>query len=74
MYVDSAEEAASYLKETKGNILVTTGSKELGVFTEIPDYQERVFARVLAGFCGKILRGWVFRKNLICMQALFPWI
>lgn len=73
VYVDSAEEAASYLKETKGNILVTTGSKELGVFTEIPDYQERVFARVLSlasvakscealGFSG---------KNLICMQGPF---
>ena len=73
VYVDSAKEAVDYLKETHGNILVTTGSKELHVFTELPDYEDRVFARVLSlasvarsceelGFSG---------KNLICMQGPF---
>ena len=45
--VDSAAEAARYLSGTEGNILLTTGSKELKAFTEIPGYTERIYARVL---------------------------
>ena len=71
--VASAAEAVQYLSSTAGNILVTTGSKELSEFTKLPDYQERVYARVLAtpeavisgnelGFQG---------KHLICMQGPF---
>ncbi len=41
----SAAEAAEYLKETEGNILLTTGAKELGVFCEIE--KRRLFPRVL---------------------------
>ena len=71
--VSSVEEAADYLAGTKGNILVTTGSKELAKYTVIPDYEKRVFARVLsigevAITCEKLgFRG----KNLICMQGPF---
>ena len=36
------------MKETEGKVLLTTGSKELKAFTEIPDYQKRIFARVLS--------------------------
>ncbi len=71
--VSSVDEAVDYLKQTSGNILVTTGSKELKKYTRIPDYGKRVFARVLStgevaqacgklGFCG---------RNLICMQGPF---
>ncbi len=71
--VESVEEAAEFLKTTEGNILVTTGSKELHKYTVIPDFEERVFARVLStpevakscselGFTG---------KHLICMQGPF---
>lgn len=45
--VDTTEEAVSYLTDTNGAILVTTGSKELAKFTELPDYEKRVYARVL---------------------------
>lgn len=48
VYVDSVEEAVEYLKGTSGNILLTTGSKELKKFTALPDYQERIYARVLS--------------------------
>ncbi len=41
----STAEAAEYLKETEGNILLTTGAKELGVFSEIE--KSRLFPRVL---------------------------
>ncbi len=46
-YVSSVEEAVQFLEGTKGNVLVTTGSKELAAFTKLTDYKERVFARVL---------------------------
>lgn len=71
--VSSVEEAAQYLSGTSGNILTTTGSKELAKYTAIPNYEERVFARVLstaevALACEKLgFRG----KHLICMQGPF---
>lgn len=41
------KEAAEYLASTGGNILVTTGSKEIHSFTAIPGYEKRAFFRVL---------------------------
>ena len=46
--VASVQEAVEYLQQTTGNILITTGSKELGLYTAIRDYRERCFARVLS--------------------------
>lgn len=71
--VDSVKEAALYLAGQEGRILATTGSKELADYTVIPDYENRVFARVLstgevAAACEKLgFRG----RNLICMQGPF---
>ncbi|MDR3074552.1 MAG: precorrin-6A reductase [Candidatus Methanoplasma sp.] len=71
--VPDVSSAVEYLKGTEGNILVTTGSKELGKYTEIEDYRERVFARVLSmptasQTCAEIgFEG----KNLFCMQGPF---
>lgn len=73
IYVDSIELAVEYLKETKGNVFLTTGSKELSKYTAIENYSARLYARVLStpkvvaecadmGFEG---------KNLICMQGPF---
>lgn len=73
IFVSSVDEAVDYLKETDGNILATTGSKELKKYTAVPDYEKRVFARVLsagevASACEKLgFRG----RNLICMQGPF---
>lgn len=47
-YVESTEEAISYLENTKGNILLTTGSKELAKYTTLSDYENRLYARVLS--------------------------
>lgn len=71
--VASVDEAVDYLKGTEGNILVTTGSKELHKYTAIPGYEKRVFARVLstaqvASACERL--GFVGR-NLVCMQGPF---
>lgn len=71
--VASVDEAVDYLKNTDGNILATTGSKELKKYTAIPDHEKRVFARVLstgevASACEKLgFHG----RNLICMQGPF---
>lgn len=73
VYVDSPEAAAEYLKKTEGNILLTTGSKELGKFTALPDFEKRIFARVLSlpsvmSTCASYgLEG----KHLIGMQGPF---
>ncbi len=45
--VPNAETAASFLNTVTGNVLLTTGSKELAAFTAVTNYQERLFARVL---------------------------
>lgn len=73
IFVDSVQAAAEYLAGREGNILITTGSKELSKYTVIPDYRDRCFARVLPtlpvmesckalGFEG---------RNLIGMQGPF---
>lgn len=45
--VASVHEAAKRLTETDGNVLLTTGSKELAAFTVIPEYEKRLYPRVL---------------------------
>lgn len=71
--VSTVQEAVDYLKDKEGNILASTGSKDIALYTQIPDYRERVTARVLStmesvqkcaeyGFSG---------KNLICAQGPF---
>lgn len=45
--VNSIADAAKYLKSIDGNILLTTGSKELSPFTQINDYAQRIYPRVL---------------------------
>ena len=47
VYAENAKEAAQLLEKLPGNILLTTGSKELAVFSSLPDFAERVYARVL---------------------------
>lgn len=42
-----ALEIAQWLKGREGNILLTTGSRELAAFCQIPQFENRVYARVL---------------------------
>lgn len=46
--VPTPQAAAERLKSLPGNVLLTTGSKELAAFTALPDYKERVWVRILA--------------------------
>lgn len=45
--VPDIEAAVAYLAGTEGNILLTTGSKELTKYAALPGFAERVYARVL---------------------------
>ena len=47
VYVEDIAGAVDYLSGTEGPILLTTGSKELARFTALPDFADRVYARVL---------------------------
>lgn len=72
-YVDSIEEVAAYLNQTEGNILLTTGSKELPSYLAQLNDLSRVYARILADAptvekCHELgLHG----KQIICMQGPF---
>ncbi|MCI8454430.1 MAG: precorrin-6A reductase [Lachnospiraceae bacterium] len=70
---ESVDEAVSFLKHTEGPILAVTGSRELAKYKALPDWKDRVYARVLPltdviaectalGFTG---------KHLIAMQGPF---
>ena len=48
-YFESNEACAEALKEKEGNILLTTGSKELGTYCASKDIKERLYVRVLPG-------------------------
>lgn len=47
VFVSDIAGAVQYLNGVEGNILLTTGSKELSKFAPIVDFEKRVFARVL---------------------------
>lgn len=71
--VRDVEEAAELLKDTEGNILITTGSKELEKYRVIPEYTKRCFARVLpaASVLEKCAELGFAGRNLIAMQGPF---
>ncbi len=46
-YFGSAASAAEFLSRTDGNILLTTGSKDLSVYTGVREAGKRLYARVL---------------------------
>ena len=48
-FFDSNEACAEALKEIKGNILLTTGSKELSAYTASEEVKKRLYVRVLPG-------------------------
>lgn len=68
-----AFQAAQWLKGREGNILLTTGSKDLAAFCQIPGFENRVYARVLPDpkaleSCKELgLKG----RHIICAQGPF---
>lgn len=73
IYRQSIEDAVAYLNGVDGNILITTGSRDLEKYMRLVDYKKRCFARVLPTAsviekCGELgFEG----KNLIGMQGPF---
>ncbi|RDU24537.1 precorrin-6A reductase [Anaerosacchariphilus polymeriproducens] len=74
-YAQNVMDAVEYLEKSQGNVLLTTGSKDLKEFTKLKNYKERLYVRVLSllnvvkecvdlGFEG---------KHLICMQGPFSY-
>lgn len=71
--VKDTKAAAEYLNTVEGNVLLTTGSKELEAFTAVGDFQNRLYARVLPApeVVDKCVKLGYKGKNLICMQGPF---
>lgn len=71
--VRDLEEACQYLNKTKGNVLITTGSKELAQYTKVEAYQERLFFRTLPTLEALNALNHISIKatNIICMQGPF---
>ncbi|SHM11094.1 precorrin-6x reductase [Anaerosporobacter mobilis DSM 15930] len=73
VFVESVEDAVTYLKETSGNIFVTTGSKELYSYTQLPDFKTRIYARTLSSpsVVKECYELGIQGKHLIGMQGPF---
>ena len=73
VYVQSAAAAVNFLRDTQGNILLTTGSKELAAFAALAGFGERVYARVLPmeASLEACRRAGVKPAHIIAMQGPF---
>ena len=69
-YFENIKTAAEYLEKTTGNILITTGSKEIAKFSVVAD---RALARVQPSEESLELckNAGIKMKNIICMQGPF---
>ncbi|MFA9422582.1 MAG: precorrin-6A reductase [Sedimentibacter sp.] len=72
-YFDSMEDCALYLHDKEGNILLTTGSKDLDKFVNLNNRKERVYVRILPmeSSLRKAIDLGFLNKNIICMQGPF---
>lgn len=73
VFAETPQKAAEVLAVTKGKVLLTTGSKELEIFTSIPDFQNRLYPRVLPALdsIGNCLNLGYPMQNIIAMQGPF---
>ena len=71
--VHSISEAVEVLSHTTGIIFLTTGSKNLDSFTQIPDYAQRLYARILPirPSLDRALDLGYLPAHIICMQGPF---
>ncbi len=73
LWADSAADAAAKLQSLPGNVLLTTGSKDLKTFTAVKDYQTRLYVRVLPSvesLTAALSLGYP-AGHIICMQGPF---
>lgn len=73
LHVPSVEAAAALLRRQNGNVLVTTGVKELEAYTVIDDYAARIYPRVLpteASIARCVALGFA-KSHIVAMQGPF---
>ena len=72
-YFESASQCAKALEQVKGNILLTTGSKELAEFCSSDDVKKRLYVRVLPGMesLSLCMAQGIEGKQIIAMQGPF---
>lgn len=65
--------AVDYLEKTSGSVLLTTGSKDLKIFSALKDYQERLWVRILASHASLelALSAGFPSSHIIAMQGPF---
>ena len=72
-WVKSPQEAAKYLSVHGCTALLTTGSKDLSVFTAVPNYRDRLWVRILPSVASlqTALDAGFPASHIICMQGPF---
>ena len=72
-YVNTLDDAVQLLNNTEGNILLTTGSKDLPKYIERIEDISRIYARILADgtMVEKCKETGLLGKQIICMQGPF---
>lgn len=73
LWADDAKAAARLIEATEGNVLLTTGSKDLAAFAAIPGYRERLWVRILPNMdsLSTALSLGYPASHIICMQGPF---
>ncbi len=73
IYADCAEQAAAYLNQFRGNIFLTTGSKELAIYARRIQDISRLYVRILptAAEVENCRRLGLKGRQIICMQGPF---
>ena len=73
LWADSPAHAAELLADLSGNVLLTTGSKDLAVFARVPGFAERIWVRVLPSLDSlrSALELGYPASHIICMQGPF---
>lgn len=73
IYFDNVEDIVTFLNDTEGNILLTTGSKDLDKFLSVKNYEKRIFMRILPmeSSLKRAIKLGYSNKNVICMQGPF---
>lgn len=70
---NTVEEIVDYLEETTGNILLTTGSKDLDHYIKLSHFRERIYIRMLP--MPKVVERYIDKgylmSHFICMQGPF---
>ena len=71
--VHFVDEAVEVLSHTTGPVFLTTGSKDLDSFTQLPDYAQRLYARILPvrPSLDRVLGLGYLPAHIICMQGPF---